>query len=480
MRARGTRGRVLGGRRPVAVACVALALTPLSVAPAHAQVDTADVGPPPVDTALRPSSVAPVPPTAAVLARPCTAASTGPAGSAPTSPITNAPWAQVQLGYERVWKFGTGAGQRVAVIDTGVNPHPRLAVIAGGDYVDRAGNGISDCDAHGSIVASIIAAKPSLADPTGYAGVAPDAQILSIRQYSARYQQAGPPPGGAPVLGYGNVATLGAAVVWAADNGATVINISEVACGPAGVPLPQDGTLGAALQYAVDVRDVVVVAAAGNVVAGTECGTQNDPSGVPPTVSTVASPAWYSDLVLTVGSVESDGSPSSFSLAGPWVDVAAPGSQIVALNPVAGPPLIDLLVEPGGVAPIQGTSFAAPYVAGTVALVRQRFPGLTARQVMARITATAQAPPQGWNPRVGYGVLDPVAAVTDVLPAAVAPQPVSTASTRLAPLPQAPVPDAMPRRVAMLGSAAVLGAALMVFAMLDAVRRARRQTADPP
>ncbi len=123
------------------------------------------------------------------------------------------PWAQQQLDYERAWRFGTGEGQRVAVIDTGVSKNPRLTVVAGGDYVDKAGDGTTDCDAHGSVVASIIGAKPSAADRTGYAGVAPGAQILSIRQYSAHYRPAAAPVAGRPeVVGYGNVATLASAV----------------------------------------------------------------------------------------------------------------------------------------------------------------------------------------------------------------------------------------------------------------------------
>jgi len=385
------------------------------------------------------------------------------------------PWAQQQLDYERAWRFGTGEGQRVAVIDTGVSKNPRLTVVAGGDYVDKAGDGTTDCDAHGSVVASIIGAKPSAADRTGYAGVAPGAQILSIRQYSAHYRPAAAPVAGRPeVVGYGNVATLASAVVWAADSGASIINISEAACGLAGQPLAKDAVLGAALQYAVDVKDVVVVAAAGNTQPGTECAVQNDPTGAPPRISTVASPAWYDDYVLTVGSVDRNGDPSDFSLAGPWVDVAAPGTEIVSLNPAsADPPLVERVGGPSGQQPIQGTSFAAPYVAGTVALVRQHLPTLTARQVMARVEATARAPAGGWNPRVGHGVVDPVAAVTDVLPADVAPA-VNRASIPLPALPALAATDTRPRTVAFVGSAAGLGAVLVTYAVLDAVRRSRR------
>src|ERR1700685_2616565 len=74
------------------------------------------------------------------------------------------------LNLPEAWRFGRGAGVRVAVIDTGITPHPRLPhLIPGGDYVMGGGDGLSDCDAHGTIVASMIAASPG----TGGAPEAP-------------------------------------------------------------------------------------------------------------------------------------------------------------------------------------------------------------------------------------------------------------------------------------------------------------------
>src|SRR6185312_2459173 len=68
------------------------------------------------------------------------------------------------LNLNEAWKFGRGAGVKVAVIDTGVTPHPRLPhLIPGGDYVMGGGDGLSDCDAHGTLVASMIAAAPGTA-----------------------------------------------------------------------------------------------------------------------------------------------------------------------------------------------------------------------------------------------------------------------------------------------------------------------------
>lgn len=83
-------------------------------------------------------------------------------------------------------KFATGAGVTVAVIDTGVDASPRVPAEPGGDFVDQAGNGLSDCDAHGTLTASIIAGRPAPTD--GFVGVAPDARLLSLRQTSEAFE----------------------------------------------------------------------------------------------------------------------------------------------------------------------------------------------------------------------------------------------------------------------------------------------------
>ncbi|WP_062897425.1 type VII secretion system ESX-4 serine protease mycosin MycP4, partial [Mycobacterium avium] len=288
-----------------------------------------------------------------------------------------------------VWQLSRGTGQRVAVIDTGVARHRRLpAVVPGGDYVST-GDGIQDCDAHGTLVAGIIAAA---ADPKSdeFSGIAPEATLISIRQSSAKFGPAGNRSGG----GVGDVDTLAKAVRTAADLGASVINISSVACAPV-VSAPDDRALGAALAYAVDVKNAVVVAAAGNTGGPGQCPPQR-PDATWQTITVAVSPAWYDDYVLTVGSVNADGAPSTFSLAGPWVDVAAPGEAVTSLAPE----------------PVSGTSYAAPVVSGLAALIRARFPALTARQVMQRIEATAHHPPAGWDPLVGHGTVDPLAAVS--------------------------------------------------------------------
>ncbi|GAB3129263.1 type VII secretion system ESX-4 serine protease mycosin MycP4 [Tsukamurella serpentis] len=303
------------------------------------------------------------------------------------------------LRFDQVWRLTRGEGQKVAVIDTGVSPHPRLGeVIAGGDYVS-SGDGRDDCDAHGTAVAGIIAARPAPGD--AFAGVAPAASIIAIRQASAAFeaQQRG-------VNSHGNVTTMAFSVVRAVDLGATVINISEVACaaGPAALG---DDALGRAVRYAAE-RNVVVVAAAGNTSSGGPCASQNDDPAAP---VTIASPARFAEHVLTVGATEPDGRAASFSLAGPWVTLAAPGTDVTTLEP-RGAGLANAQLTRDGVGPLAGTSFAAPYVAGVAALVRARYPQLTAAQVRTRILATARrSAAMG-----GAGIVDPVAAVTADLP----------------------------------------------------------------
>lgn len=101
------------------------------------------------------------------------------------------PPSQRSLDLERAWEFSRGAGQLVAVIDTGVEPHPRLPDLwAGGDYVAAGGNGTEDCDVHGTVVAGIIGATKI--DNQGFSGVAPEARILSIRQTSSLYSPRAP------------------------------------------------------------------------------------------------------------------------------------------------------------------------------------------------------------------------------------------------------------------------------------------------
>lgn len=295
--------------------------------------------------------------------------------------------------------------------------------------------------------------------------------VITIRQSSVKY---GPVHG--RDFGVGNVDTLAMAVRTAADLEATVINISSVAC-TAGAAL-RDRALDAAVAYAVDVKDSVIVVAAGNVGPGGNCPQQNptpDPARRPEpdwdTADIAVSPGWYDDYVLTVGSVGPDGSASSFSLAGPWVDVAAPGEAVLSLNP--GHTGLANTYRSGSGSAIAGTSYAAPVVSGLAALIRARFPDLSARQVMQRIEATAHRPPDGWNPYVGNGVIDPFAAISDGSPSA----PPSWSQRPLRPSAPSAPRDTSGRSTAftgVAGCAAFLAAALALIAPANRLARRRR------
>ena len=408
------------------------------------------VSPPPIDDRWLPEPKLPAPPRPTVQREVCAAVT-----AAPETGRADTPTQLAGLGLPQVWELTRGAGQRVAVIDTGVSRHRRLPeVVPGGDYVST-GDGTQDCDAHGTIVAGIIAAAPDSRVDT-LSGVAPDVTLISIRQSSAKFAPAGNRSG----TGYGDVETMAKAVRTAADLGASVINISSVACLPVASAL-DDRALGAALAYAVDVKNAVVVAPAGNAGGATQCPPQR-PDVTWDTVTVAVSPAWYDDYVLTVGSVSTQGTPSAFTLAGPWVDVAAVGEAVTSLSPV-GDGILNALGGQDGSSPLSGTSYAAPVVSGLAALIRARFPAMTARQVMQRIESTAHHPPAGWDPFVGNGIVDALAAVsTDTAPQATGPKPEQIPIPN--PPAQAPAPPDQHAR-----HAAVTGASICLVALVAAL-----------
>jgi membrane-anchored mycosin MYCP len=329
---------------------------------------------------------------------------------------------QIMLNLPGTNGYSRGDGQTVAVIDTGVRPGPRLPnVVGGGDYLS-GGDGLTDCDGHGTAVAGIIGGQPG---PDGFVGVAPGVRLLSIRQASPRFA---PSAGGkdlASVQADLEIQTLARAVVRAADAGATVINISTVTClAPDG--LGDQQSLGAALRYAAVDKDVVIVAAAGNsgaTTAGsprTQCaanpfgdrGTPDDPRNWAG-VTSVSVPSWWQPYVLSVGALTAEGQPTGFTMAGPWVGIAAPGENIVSLsNDAAGGLANGMPDGRGGMLALDGTSYAAAYVAGTAALVRSRYPTLRADEVVRRLTATAHNGAQTPSNLVGAGALDPAGALT--------------------------------------------------------------------
>ncbi|MFF0149910.1 type VII secretion-associated serine protease mycosin [Micromonospora sp. NPDC005203] len=292
---------------------------------------------------------------------------------APVQPVTATPWPQQRYDPTRLAPLATGAGVTVAVVDSGVDRvHPQLAgrVLAGTDLLDPGGDGSRDCAGHGTGVASIIAAVPQ--PGIAFRGLAPDARIMPVRVSEQQVVQ-----------GRESGRTVSAdefaqAIRWAVDHDADVVNLSVVL-------YADDPEVRSAVRYAVD-RNVVLVAAAGNLHDG------GDPRPFP---------AGY-DGVLGVGAIGADGGRAAFSQTGSYVDLVAPGGDVLTAAPGSGHHQVE------------GTSYAAPFVAATAALLREYRPELTAAQVAERIIATADpAPDAGHGGGYGAGVLNPYRAVTE-------------------------------------------------------------------
>lgn len=375
------------------------------------------------------------------------------------------------------WRISRGDGQLVAVLDTGVKPGPRLPTVeAGGDYLESS-DGLTDCDGHGTLVAGIIAGQPG---DDGFAGVAPGARLLSLRTASAKFSPR--MPGGDPTIAQVtfDVTALGRAIVHAADLGARVIDISAVTCLPADRSVDQ-GALGAAIRYAAVDKDAVIVAAAGSsgptgsMTGGTACESNpltdlsrpDDPRNWAG-VTSVSIPSWWQPYVLSVASLAPDGQPSKFTMAGPWVGIAAPGQNIVSVsNRDDGGLANGLPNQRQQLMPLSGTSYAAGYVAGVAALVRSKYPELTAEQVMHRLTATAHNGARAPSNVVGSGSVDAVAALTWELPA-------GTKSDAAPAKPIAAPPEPAPKNYTPLIVAGI-GTAAFALAVVGAAAFAARR-----
>jgi membrane-anchored mycosin MYCP len=170
-----------------------------------------------------------------------------------------------------------------------------------------------------------------------------------------------------------------------------------------------------------------------------------------------------------VASLTPDGQPSKFTMAGPWVGIAAPGENIVSVsNRDDGGLANGLPNQRQQLAALNGTDYAAGYVSGVAALVRSKYPQLKATQVIGRITATAHNGARAPSNVVGAGSLDPVAALTWQLPTAANPgaAPVKRVAAPLEPAPKSPVP-----RIVAYAGTAVLILAVVVAAAIAARRR---------
>lgn len=284
--------------------------------------------------------------------------------TAHAEPVRSDEWQLPLLHADEAWKYSTGSGVEVAVLDSGVDAtHPDLKgqVEPGIDLVDGSTDGRKDFVGHGTSVADLIAGRRG---GDGVVGLAYKAKILPVRVLDANNR-------------YGDASIVASGVRWAVDHGARVINMS---LGGAA----ESDSLAAALRYAFE-HDVVVVACAGNVA-------DNAGKGV-----------WYparESGVVAVSGLDPDGTFWTGSVSGPQVAVSAPADGLVG-------------ARPGGYWHVQGTSFAAPLVAATAALIRSRWPTMSAPNVVNRLIATAtDRGPHGRDDRYGYGLLDPETALS--------------------------------------------------------------------
>lgn len=279
------------------------------------------------------------------------------ASAVPNDPLFNLQYGLPQIDAPDAWNLTVGQpGSIVAVVDTGVmSNHPDLAgkLLNGYNFVDNNSNW-NDDNGHGTHVAGIAAAITN--NGIGVAGTAPLNRILPVKSLNAD--------------GYGTIETLARGIVYAADQGASVINMSF---GSAAYSSLEEE----ACNYALS-KGSVLVAAAGN--AGTTAPQY---------------PA-YLNSVLSVAATDENDQKADFSTYGQWVEVAAPGVDILSTY------------NNGGYEYESGTSMSAPFVSGLAGLLAAQ--GRTNSQIREIVAQTAD-PIEGTGTYWAYGRINAAAAV---------------------------------------------------------------------
>ena len=343
------------------------------------------------------------------------------------TPITHESWAQQRMDAARAWPLTRG-DVVVGVVDTGVSasqPALKGAVLPGTNL--NGGRGDDDCFGRGTFIASLIAARPSDDPDVPFTGIAPAARIFPVRVHDE-------PP---KIQDHAWLArAIGDGIVAAVDGGARVVAVGLVAT----LDMPE---LRAAVAYAAQ-RDVLVVASA----SVPKRGQLAFPARIPG--------------VIAVAPVGPDG-PVTSPIYGANPTLAAPAQNLIGVAP-----------RGAGHREASGAELSVAYVAGTAALVRAYYPALSAREVADRLTGTADHPSTALpNKLVGYGVVDPFAAVTIVRNADAAPTPAAEDLT----VPKPPAPDEAPANKALWLAGGVTAAALLLAGpTVAAAARRRRAT----
>jgi len=374
------------------------------------------------------TSLGPVPPARAATA--CAAAATVATGETP--------WAQVRLAAQGAWYLARGKGELIAVVDTGVSADtPALAgAVAAGTDLGAAGGADDDCSGHGTFLAGLAAARPdeNLPAGTGFSGVAPAARIYPVR-VTDDHEQVDPD-------------LLARGIRAAVDSGAGVVAVGvSTSTAPA--------ALRSAVGYAL-AKDVVLIGSTDAPATVSGVSTQADSRSYPAALPGVLAVASITAQLVAGSDVGTD-----------HPDVAAPGENLISIAPHGSGWVVG-----------SGEGVAVGLVAGTAALVREYRPELSAAQVISRLEATADHPSTELPDDVlGYGVVDPMAAVSAELPSETNGHTELLAARPLV-VPPARAPDRGPLLLSVLAAAlalAAVGMVLLVGAMMRAGRRLRAQ-----